>query len=286
MSEADSKDNQPGLPTSPLDAPPPSNNAKDSSLSLHASEPDLRNVPPDTTPSVQAPESHELTTTQDLKAVMAEQPSQSYAKRIDPAVLQRLTLPLPSPSPKAFHPLKAVIEIVKAIIVAVTPYTNVTEPKVSQADFPTSLPSELHGIVEAAVAHEDQRTARFDLKASAFLSTSGILIPLIVTLMTVVTARSLKAALLVSVAFSALAGVASFRALQLKVGLKLSLRAAIGDDGLIREDAKLRHTLTLMLVLKMEECVNDHRAKLIRASSIVLATGTMVLCVAAIVLVA
>jgi hypothetical protein len=225
-------------------------------------------------------------TPQEAAGALESQFVSSSRLSIDPDVWERFKISAPVPAYTAFHPLRAVVDIAKSIRLTVTPYSTVSAPDVKQAEFPRRFPSELHAIVEAAVAHEDQRTARFDLKASAFLSTSGILIPLIATLITVVSQMRVRGILLTSIAFSALAGIASFRALQLKTGQKLSLKVAVDDDGNIRDDARHRHTLTLMLVLKMEECVNDHRAKLIRASSILLATGTLVLCVASIILVA
>jgi hypothetical protein len=197
--------------------------------------------------------------------------------KLDPDVMARLKVAAPRPSLRAFHPWRAVVTIVRSILVSITPYSPIVEPNLKQADFPIALPPDLHAVIAAAMSSEDQRTVRFDAKASAFLSTSGILIPLIATVITAVSGTEVRAILLTSVTFAALAGVAAFRALQLKVGTKLSVRVGIQDDGTIRSDAGHRHTLTLLHVLKTEEAGNDQRAVLLRASSVLLGLASLAL---------
>lgn len=165
------------------------------------------------------------------------------------------------------------------------PYSDVIPPQVTQADFPEAFPPEVHDLLVAALAHEDQRTTRLDAKASAFLSTSGILIPLVITLLTLINVKALQIAFFVSIALAAISGIAAFRALQLKQSPKLGAHVALDGSGVIRADTRARHTMNVLYVLKTDEAVNDHRSNLLGASSSLLALSTVVLLFAALMLV-
>lgn len=203
--------------------------------------------------------------------------------RLSPGAVARMSATPASPSLRGLHMRRFLTALPRSIWIALVPYTDVIPPSFTQADFPELLPHEVHELLTAALAQEDQRTSRLDQKASSFLSTAGILIPLITTVLTFHECRWLRISFFVAVVLATLSGVAAFRALQVKRGQqKLSSFVAIDGSGVIRSDTKQRHTIALLYVLKTDEAVNDHRAKLIAAASTLLAVSTAVVFFAAV----